>query len=131
MDLAEEGGTARLDGLDLLELDGCPAETGGELGGVEVHAGGCGYGAQGRAGSSTDAVGFRVANALLEGTVLLGMVAVGAEGGVAGGRVGDEGRGELAVGGGWVRLGSVVDGGCGMADLVSIHGTDGREELAN
>lgn len=43
MCLAEEGGTARLDGLDLLELDGCPAEAGGELGGVEVHAGGCGY----------------------------------------------------------------------------------------
>lgn len=55
--------------------------------------------------------------------MLLGMVAVGAEGRVAGGRVGDEGRGELAVGGGWVRLGSVVDGGCGMADLVSIHST--------
>lgn len=88
-------------------------EAGGELRDVKVDAVGCADAAEGRAGSATNArVGV---DGVLEGTVLLGGVAVGAEAGVAGGgvavAVAGPRLGELASGRSRVRLGRVVDVG--------------------
>lgn len=107
-----EGGTAGLDGLNLSHVEGGAVEAGGQLGGVEVDARGRSDGTQVGTGGAANA-GAR-ADGLLEGTVLLCVVAVGAEGAVAGGggRGADEALGELAGGRGGVRLGGVVDRGC-------------------
>jgi hypothetical protein len=105
-------GAAALNGLNLGNVEGDAAEARGELGEVEEHALGGVDGAELGARGAADAAGG--ADRLLERTVLLGVVAVGAEGGVAGGAVvavGAEGLGERAVGGGRVRLGGVVDRG--------------------
>lgn len=112
--LAQEGGTAGLDGLNLGEVDGLAAEAGGKLGNVKEDAAGGVDGAERRAGHAADA-SLAGANRLLQGAVLLGVVAVGAEAGVAGrGAVGRgaEALGQLARGRGRVRLGAVVDGSC-------------------
>lgn len=111
--LGEEGGAARLDGLDLGSVQGLSVEAGGELGDVKVDAVGGVDVAEGRAGTATNTrVGV---DGVLEGTVLLGGVAVGAEAGVAGGgvavAVAGPGLGELASGRSRVRLGGVVDVG--------------------
>jgi hypothetical protein len=71
------GCAARLDGLNLSPIDGCTLEAGWQLRSIEKDAlwrvdvaqGGGGQGANALAG----------ADALLEGTVLLGVVAVGGE----------------------------------------------------
>lgn len=112
----EVGSAARLDGLDLGEVDGGPAKAGGQLGQVEEVALGGSDGAQFGAGGAADAA--LGADRLLQRAVLLGVVAVGAEGGVAGPgvarvAVGAERLGEAAGGRGRVRLGSVVDGSWG------------------
>lgn len=111
--LREEGGTARLDGLDLGSVQALSVEAGGELRDVKVDAVGGVDAAEGRAGAATNTrVGV---DGVLEGTVLLGGVAVGAEAGVAGGgvavAVAGPGLGELANGRSRVRLGRVVDVG--------------------
>lgn len=94
----EESSTPGLDSLDLGQVDGCPSEAGRELGGVEEGARGGGDGAQFRARGAANAR-LSETDGLLEGAVLLGMVAVGAEGGVAGGGGrGPEALGELAGG---------------------------------
>lgn len=81
----EEGSAAGLDGLDLGQVDGLALEAGGELGAVEEDAGGGDDGAQLVAGGAADA-GLRAgADGALKGAVLLGVVAVGAEGDVSGG----------------------------------------------
>ena len=109
--LSEKGGAAGLDSLNLSNVEGCAVEAGGKLGSVKVDALGGGDGAELSTGSAADAC--RGADGLLEGAVLLGVVAVGAEGGVAGGGSSAAGEtlGELARGGGGVRLRAVVDGG--------------------
>jgi hypothetical protein len=114
--LREEGGTARLDGLDLGSVQALSVEAGGELRDVKVDTVGGVDAAEGRAGAATNTrVGV---DGVLEGTVLLGGVAVGAEAGVAGGgvavAVAGPGLGELANGRSRVRLGRVVDVGCKM-----------------
>jgi hypothetical protein len=107
-----KGGTAGLDGLNLSHVERGAVEAGGQLGGVEVDASGRSDGAQVGTGGTANA-NVR-ADGLLEGTVLLGVIAVGAEGAVAGGSGGGAGKalGELAGGRGGVRLGGVVDRGC-------------------
>ena len=98
--------TARLNSLDLGLGERLATEAGGELVAVKVEALGGLDGAKGGAGGATNA-GLLTADGLTEGTVLLGVLAVGAEGGgrapVGGERVGGRGR---------VRLGGVVDGSC-------------------
>lgn len=107
-----EGSTAGLDGLNLSHVERSAVEAGGQLGCVEIDASGRGDGAQIGTGGAANA-GART-DRLLEGTVLLGVVAVGAEGAVAGGSGGRAGEalGELASGRGGVRLGGVVNRGC-------------------
>lgn len=107
----EEGGAARVDGLDLGHVDGPPPEARGQLAAVEEDAGGRVHCAQVVAGRAADA---DLADALLEGAELLGVVAVGGERGVLGarGRVAvAEALGEGARGRGGVGLGGVVDVG--------------------
>lgn len=110
--LVDGGSTARVYGLDLGEVDGAPAEAGGELAAVEEGAAGRVDGAQVAAGRAADA---DLADRLLEGAELLRVVAVRREGGVLGprGRVAvAEALRERPRGRGGVRLGSVVDAGC-------------------
>lgn len=112
----EEGSAARLDCLELGERNGLAAEAGGQLGAVEVEALGGGDGAELVARDATDArLVVAVADGLLEGTVLLGVLAVAGEVGAAGGAValavGAEALGELAGRRLGVGLGSVIDGG--------------------
>lgn len=108
--LADHGSTARLDSLNLGHVDWAATESGGKLGEVEEHALGgidrAKLGTRGTANASLSA-----ADGLLERTVLLGMVAVGAERGVARRAARGEGLGEGASRRGRVRLRSVVDGG--------------------
>lgn len=96
--------TARLNGLDLGLGERLATEAGGELVTVKVEALNRLDGAESTAGSATNAGKLR-ADGLAEGTVLLGVLAVGAEGGgrTPVGRKGVGGRGR-------VRLGGVVDG---------------------
>lgn len=113
--LAEERGATRLDGLNLGQLEGGAAEAEGEVRGVEEDALGGLNGAELGARGAANA-GLGAADGLLEGAMLLGVVAVGAEGGVPRGRGaagvgGGEGVGEGARGRGGVRPGGVVDGG--------------------
>lgn len=85
-------------------------ESGRKLGEVEEDTlGGIDRAKLGTRGA-TDA-SLSAADGLLERTVLLGMVAVGAERGVARRAAGGEGLGESTSRRGRVRLGSVVDGG--------------------
>lgn len=58
--------------------------------------------------------------------MLLRVVAVGAEGAVARGGGGAEAVGERARGGGRVRLGGVVDGGCVGEWSVSVSTGEGQ-----
>lgn len=104
---AKEGSAAGLDSLNLSHVEGLAAETGRELGAVESDARGGNDGAELVAGRTA----YTGADGALEGTVLLGVVAVGAEAGVLGGggavaKVG----GKLAGRRGWVRGGAVVNG---------------------
>jgi hypothetical protein len=121
----QESSAAGLDGLDLGQIDRCPVEAGRKLGAIEEDALGGSNGTKLRARSAANARVWREADGLLERTVLLGVVAVGAEGGVAGGRGGcAEAFGELARGRGRVRLGRVVDGSCARLvrfSIVNIH----------
>jgi hypothetical protein len=112
LSLSKQSSTARLNGLNLAEVNGGAAEAGWKLRDVKEDARGGLDGAQIGAGWATDAVLY--ADGLLEGTVLLGMVAVRAERGVTGRvavTVGGKGLGQRALGRGRVRLGGVVDGG--------------------
>lgn len=109
--LAQEGGAAGLDSLNLGEVDRLAAEASRELRNVKEDALGSLDGAKVGARHAADA-SLAGANRLLEGAVLLSVVAVGTEAGVAGGAVGGETIGELARGRGRVRLGRVVDGRC-------------------
>ena len=79
---AKGGSTARLDCLDLSSVERCTLEASRELGEVEEDALGSVDGAQ--VGTSGTADATAGTDALLEGTVLLSVIAVGAEGGVAG-----------------------------------------------
>lgn len=112
---AEQGGAAGLDGLDLGEVDGGPAEAGGQVVPVEEDALGGLDGAHLVAGHHAHARG--AAGGLAQGAVLLGVVAVAAEGIV---RVAAGGAAALAEVSGQrpgrglrVRMGGVVDVGCG------------------
>jgi hypothetical protein len=109
VNLSDEGGAARLDSLDLAEVNGGTTEASGKLGDVKEDTSGGRDGAQvGARGAANASLG---ADGLLEGAVLLGVVAVGAERGVAGsGAAVSEGLGERAAGGGRVRTGGVVNG---------------------
>jgi hypothetical protein len=80
--LTKDGGAARLDGLNFAQVDRLAAEAGRELGDVESNA----LGREDRAQSvARGAANASVrADGLLEGTVLLSVVTVGAEGGVGG-----------------------------------------------
>lgn len=109
---APDSSTTRLDSLDLGEVNWSTAETSGELRGIEVDTLGRVHIAELRTSRATNTTNSG-ADGLLQGTVLLGVVAVAAEGGVAGGTVavavgGEVGR-QLTLGRGRVRLGSVVD----------------------
>lgn len=112
--LVVDGGAAGLDSLDLGEVDGLAAEAGGELAAVEEDAARGGDGAEVGARGAAHA---HLADGLLEGAELLGVVAVGGEGGVLGalgGPAGAEALGEGAGGGLRVGAGSVVDVGWGV-----------------
>lgn len=112
--LADEGSTAGLNGFDLSSGEGSATEAGRELGDVKGNAVGSTNRAEAGARGTTDAA--LSANGLLEGTMLLGVVAVGAERGVSGGSraisVVSEALRERAGGRGGVRLGRVIDIGC-------------------
>lgn len=80
--LTKDGCAAGLDGLNFAHVKGLATEAGGELGDVESNA----LGREDRAqlvarGAANASIS---ANGLLEGTVLLGVVTVGTEGGVSG-----------------------------------------------
>lgn len=92
MTLTNKGGTARLDGLDLCEVDRGATEAGRQLGHVEEDAVGGLDRAQASTGRATNTT-LGEGNRLLEGTVLLGTVTVGAERGV---RSRGKGFGEFA-----------------------------------
>lgn len=106
--LTEESSAAGLDSLDLSGVEGSAVEASGELRDVKGNALRRLDGAEGGSGGSAEA-------RLLERTVLLDVVAVGAEGLVGGGSiavsVAGPGLGELLDSGGRVRLGGVVDVG--------------------
>lgn len=109
-----EGSTTRLDSLNLGGAEGGAAEPSGELRDVKGNAAwGLDRAQAGSRGTANAAVG---ANRLLEGAVLLSVVAVGAEGRVCRrGRavaVVSETLGERSAGRCRVRLGGVVDIGC-------------------
>lgn len=80
--LAEHGSTTRLDSLNLGQVDWAATESGGKLGEVEEDALGSLDRAKLGARGTTNA-GLSAADGLLERTVLLGMIAVGAERAVA------------------------------------------------
>lgn len=108
-DLTHQGGTAGLNGLNLVEGNRVAAEALRELGKVEEDAvGGSDRAKLGTRGAAN--ASLSTADGLLERTVLLGMVAVGAEGGVARRAAGREALGEVTSGRSRVRLGRVVDG---------------------
>ena len=109
---AEEGCAAGLDCLELGHGDGLAAEASRKLVAVEVEALGGVNGAKLKAGETTDArLVISVADGLLEGTVLLGVLAVAGEASAATALGAAEILGELARGRLGVRLGGVVDGG--------------------
>lgn len=81
--LADESSTAGLNGLDLSGAEGSTAEASGELRDVEGNARGSVDRAEAGAGGTANTI--LKTDGLLERAVLLGMVSVGAEGGVSGG----------------------------------------------
>lgn len=101
-------GAAALDGLDLLDGPGGPAEAGREVVTVEEEAVGRLDGGQGRTRGTTDAALSGASPGLLERAVLLGALAVLGEGVVGAGR---EVGGEGTAWAGRVSPGAVVDGG--------------------
>ncbi|KAI8405379.1 hypothetical protein FOFC_14858 [Fusarium oxysporum] len=107
--LTEESSAAGLDSLDLSGVEGSAVEASRELRDVKGNALRGLDGAKGGSGGSAEA-------RLLERTVLLDVVAVGAERLVGGSSiavsVAGPGLGELLDSGGRVRLGGVVDVGC-------------------
>jgi len=103
--LGKSCGTTRLNRLDLVESKRGSVEAGGQVVAVKVVTLGRAYWAK-LGASSTANAGLEL-DALAEGTKLLSMVTVGAEGGV-GGSAG-EGCGEGVGGGLGVRLTAVVD----------------------
>lgn len=118
--LAQEGSTPRLNGLNLGEINGLAAETGRELGNVKEDAGRGSHGTQICARGTANA---RLAgsNGLLQRTMLLGVISVGAEGGVAaGGGTGGKGVRQLAGGRGRVRLGGVINGSYEEKKILAI-----------
>lgn len=102
-------GAAALDGLDLLDGPGGPAEAGREVVTVEEEAVGRLDRGQGSTRGTTDAALGGASPGLLERAVLLGALAVLGEGVV---RAGREVGGEGAAGAGRVSPGVVVDGSC-------------------
>lgn len=111
--LTDEGSTAGLNGLDLGSAESSAAEACRELGDVECDTlRGVNRAEAGAGGTANTTVS---ANGLLQRTVLLGVVAVGAEGSVSGrGRavaVVGEVLGERSGRGGRVRLGRMVNVG--------------------
>lgn len=112
---SECGSATALDGLDLLDSPGGPAETGRKLVAVEEKAlarlDGRQSGARGTANTTLTGAG----PGLLERAVLLGALAILGEG------VGREVAGEGLAGAGRVRPGGVVDGGCYMAITRSVR----------
>lgn len=108
--LAQHGSAAGLNGLNLGHLHRGATEAGRKLRDVEEDAGSRLHGTKLSTRGATDAASSDT-DRLLERTVLLGVVAVGAEGAVGGGGR-SEALGELASRRGRVRLGGVVDVGC-------------------
>ena len=94
--LCEHACTTRLDSIDLSLREGHALEACGKLGTVEVEALACLNGTKGRARSASNTAG--VISGLVQGAVLLGLLAVAGEG-----------LGQRVSGGGWVRLRSMVD----------------------
>jgi hypothetical protein len=109
--LTQEGSASRLDGLDLGKIDGDSSEACGQLGNVKGGALGGRDGAQLRTRATANAC-LADANCLLKRTVLLGVVTIGAEGGVTrgAGTASSEVLGQLAGRRGRVRLRRVVNG---------------------
>lgn len=112
INLSNESSTAGLDSLDLAQVNGSAAKASGELGHIKEDACRRSDGAQVGAGGTTNAsIGT---DGLLERAMLLGVVAVRAEGRVASGSgavsVASEGLREGAAGGRRVRTGGVVNG---------------------
>lgn len=109
--LTEESSTAGLDSLDLGSVEASTVEAGRELREVEGNALGSVDGAKRGSAGAAEA-------RLLKGTVLLGVVAVGAEGLVGRGRVtvtvASPRLGKLLDSGGRVGLGGVIEVGCGV-----------------
>lgn len=101
---ADQRGTGGFNGIDLGQVDGRAAESSGQLVAVEVLALGGGDGAQGVAGRLAHAAGLGPA----QRTMLLGVLAVGGEGGRLGGL---EVGWELVGWGRRVGVRGVVDGG--------------------
>lgn len=111
--LAEHGSAARLDGIDLGGSQGAALEAGGEPRGIEEDTLGSLDSAE--VGTAVATNTTTISDGLLERAMLLGVVSVGAEGGVARGggavAVAGPGLGELAKGRSGMGLGSVVDVG--------------------
>lgn len=108
--LAEKTSAARVYRLHLSRINREALETVGELAAVEEDARGGLDGAELSASNAADAL---LLDCLLEGAKLLGVVPVGAEGGVLGASGGvavAKALGESPRGGSRVRLGSVVNG---------------------
>lgn len=102
---SECGSATALDGLNLLDSPGGPAEAGRELVAVEEEALGRLDGRQSGARGTANATLTGTGPGLLEGAILLGALAILGEG--AG-----EVTGERLAGAGRVRPRGVVDGGC-------------------
>jgi hypothetical protein len=83
--LTHESRAARLDGLDLSQLNWGTSEPRRELGAIEVHSLGSQHRSHRRTRGATNACLLGL-DCLTEGTELLGMVSVGAEGSVGAGR---------------------------------------------
>lgn len=105
---SECGSATALDGLDLLDSPGVPAEAGWELVAVEEETLGRLDGRQSGTRGTANTTLAGAGPGLLERAVLLGTLAILGEGLVGAGEV----TGERLAGAGRVRPGGVVDGGC-------------------
>lgn len=119
---SECGSATALDGLDLLDSPGGPAEAGRELVAVKEKALARLDGRQSGARGTANTTLTGACPGLLERAVLLGALAILGEGVVGAGR---EVAGERLAGAGWVRPGGVVNGGCYIGDYeVSLRSSE-------
>jgi len=129
---ADQSGSARLNGINLGEINGRAAETCWQLIAVEKLALRGSDGAQGLSGHRAQSTVGRVGAA--ERTVVYRLLAVGGEG-CGGGLLGSGKVGrKFVVWGGWVRAGRVVDRSwlavsIGFAERACVAGTFGKTYL--